>query len=326
MIRNAPEKRRLSLIVCASFIAALAAGNMSAAGRNDLSPSKQYLLAYESLSTAEWLTKREMNEDAAGLYKEALRLFQQISADFPQWQTNLVAFRINYCRESLDKIKNPETAGVSRIKTAGPVSKPPLAQESLRNAKASEPSGADMVNDKAVSAARLEGTGDFQGALAIYKELLAQNKQNQPALAGVGRCLLKLGKIDEAREILFQWSVIPSPDNGVNLLLALVFSHDRQYARAIQLANIVINEDASNAAAHVILGVALAGAGQADQAMSEMQKAVALNPTLNAAHYNLALLMLKKDPGQAATAQAYYLNALKFGATPDPDLAKRLGK
>jgi Flp pilus assembly protein TadD len=109
----------------------------------------------------------------------------------------------------------------------------------------------------------------------------------------------------------------------------LILCHDRQFAKAIQLAEIVVNDDGSNAAAHVILGVALAGMGQNDQALSEMQKALALNPRLSEAHYNLARLLIKKEPknkATKATAGKYYLNALKFGAAPDPDLAKLLQK
>jgi tetratricopeptide (TPR) repeat protein len=327
MIGNAPAKYGLILIICAAVIAAWAEGNMAAPGASDILVAKQYQLAYESLSTAEWLAGREMNQDAVDLYNEALQKFRQISADFPQWHTNLVAFRINYCREGLEKITKPPAPDMDLKKTAAPAAEPPRTQEALRQALPPEPAGADKENGvKIAEAARLEGAGDLPGALEIYKALLAQQKQNPAALGGAGRCLLKLGKVTEARELLFQWSVIPSPDNGINLLLALVFSRDRQYAKAIQLADIVINEDASNAGAHVILGVALAGVGQTDQAIAEMNKAVTLNPGLNEAHYNLALLMLKKGPGQAATAKACYLNALKFGAAPDPDLAKRLQK
>jgi hypothetical protein len=63
-----------------------------------------------------------------------------------------------------------------------------------------------------------------------------------------------------------------------------------------------------------------------DAAISEMQKALALNPRLGEAHYNLACLLLKKEPGKSSTAAAYYQNALKFGATPDPALARLLQK
>ena len=36
--------------------------------------------------------------------------------------------------------------------------------------------------------------------------------------------------------------------------------------------------------------------GQTDQALAEMQKALALNPRLSEAHYNIARLLIKKEP------------------------------
>lgn len=343
-----------SALFCAVLLMVLAGGRLSAAETNELLPSKSYLTAYESMSAADRLQEREMNEDAAALYNEALKLFQQLASDYPMWQTNLVAFRVDYCRENLNKTLKLErrggdaaalplprvTRGLSesensdgRARASGPAASlnqtasPLRPSESLRSAEPAAPAGeTNEVAGKIREASGLEQTGDFKGALELYKAVLAQDKQHLAALIGAGRCFLRLGMVDEARDILFQWCVIPSPDNGINSLLALILCHDRQYSKAIQLVEITLNEDNSNAAAHVILGVALAGMGQTDAAISEMQKALALNPRLSEAHYNLACLMLKKKPGKISTAAAYYLNALKFGATPDPALSKLLQK
>ena len=354
MIRNRATEALKLLMIGAGLTVLLAAGNVSAAGTNDILPAKQYRQAYESLSTAEWLAKRDMNEDAADLYKESLKLFQQLASDYPKWQTNAVAFRINYCREGLSKLDNARKTDQVKAEPSGilppgnppsrvvlpaapmpaaplpvapapiapaPITPAPAAKTPEQPAVAADASGAEMAE-----ALRLEKSGDVKGALAIYRSVLAQNKQQSAALGGAGRCLLKLGRTGEAHELLFQWSVIPSPDNGINLLLALILCNERQFTKAIQLAGIVLNEDASNAAAHVIMGAGLAGTGQNDAAISEMQKAVAIDPSLSEAHYNLAWLMLKKRPDQKKTAGEYYLNALKFGAVPDPVLEKSLQK
>ena len=315
------------------------------------SPSKRYLKAYDAMSTADWLSKREMNEDAAMLYTESLKLFQQLASDYPMWQTNLVVFRINYCREGLDRARGVKNADDSETRPgnlpqadSGNHPSPPLPVKERRDAALppQEPGPAAVKEtapqqrksfdgenrkestDKIQKAAELEKEGDLNGALDLYRLVLERNNQEAKALGGAGRCLLKLGKLDEARALLFQWSIIPSPDNDVNLLLALILCADKQFARALQLAEIVVNEDKTNAAAHVIMGTALAGTGQTDAAVVEMQKALAANPRLAEAHYNLAKLLLKKGPKYKSTAVAYYINALKFGAMPDPELAKRL--
>jgi len=323
-----PKKIFKSCLLLTVLLAALAAGNLPAAETNEPSPSKSYLMAYESMSTADWLLKREMKEDAAALYDESLKLFQKLSSEYPAWQTNLVAFRINYCRDGLAMALNSKSADSDKRDKNNQPSPPPLSSESVPPVNpTAERTGGDMeIAGKIAQALRLEQSSDFQGALEFYQAVLAQNNQNPAALGGAGRCFLRLGMVDQARDLLFQWSVIPSPENSINSLLALILCHDRQFAKAIQLAEIVVNDDISNAPAHVILGVALAGMGQTDQALSEMQKALALNPRLNEAHYNLARLLLKKEPKNKVTAGEYYLNALKFGAAPDPDLAKRLQK
>lgn len=332
------EKRCKSWLFYAVFLlAVLAGGNpgrselsqagLSAAETNELLPSKRYLMAFESMAAADRLQKREMNEDAAMLYDEARKLFQQLASDYPMWQTNLVTFRINYCHEELNKALDLKKTGPDRQNAINQTTSPAHPSESLRSTDPAGTAGETKeIAAKIREAAGLEQAGDFKGALELYKAIFAQNKQHLAALSGTGRCFMKLGMVDEARDLLFQWSVIPSPDNGINSLLALILCHDRQYSKAIQLVEIVLNEDNSNAVAHVILGVALAGMGQTDAAISEMQKALALNPRLSEAHYNLACLMLKNEPGKQSTAGVYYLNALKFGAVPDPALSKLLQK
>lgn len=294
--------------------------------------SQRYLAAYESMTTADWLMKREMYQDAAALYDDALKQFKKLASDFPAWQTNLMAFRINYCRSELNRALNPGDNSPAPRKLAGPAAETMRKPESPPPPEPAAPHGpptADAVQtgelkDKITRAFRLEQTDDFKSALILYRSILAQQKQNTAALAGAGRCCLRMGGIDEARDLLFQWSIIPSPDDGLNLLLALIYCHDGQYAKAIQLVEIALNNDKSNAVAHVIMGVALAGTGQTKDAISEMQNALSIDPRLSEAHYNLARLILAQNPGQTETAHAYYLNALKFGAAPDPALAKLL--
>lgn len=306
---------RLSVLLLFMALAVSQAQNTT----NTSSPSKNYLLAYESMSTADWLLKRGMNEDAALLYEESIRLYRKLASEYPTWETNLVNFRINYCIENLARaIKAGDASNENKASL-----RPPAAVTNASTALSKdETEGSGAI----ASACELEMKSDFEGALELYRMALAKQPQDALALAGAGRCYLKLGQVDRARDMLFQWSVVPAPDKNVNMLLAIILCHDRQFERALQLAEIAVVDDPASAEAHVILGVALAGAGQLDQAMAAMRKAVSLNPRLADAHYNLARLLVKRDPRQKATAGEHYLNALKFGAQPDPVLAKLLNK
>ena len=285
-----------SCLLLTVILTAFAGAKLPAAETNEPSPSKSYLMAYESMSTADWLLKSEMNEDAAALYDESIKLFKKLASEYPMWQTNLVAFRINYCRDGLNQALKLNKTKSDQHNAVNQKAKPPLPSESGQMMNPAMTAGGDVeIAGKTAQALRLEQAYDFQEALEFYKAVLAQNNQNSAALVGASRCFLRLGMVDQARDLLFQWSVIPSPENSINLLLALILCHDRQYARAIQLAEIVVNDDNANASAHVILGVALAGTGQTDQAISEMQKALVLNPRLSEAHYNLARLLIKNQ-------------------------------
>ena len=318
--------KRMQTISLAAALAVLACGACPAASEtNGPSPSKSYLMAYESMSTADWLLKRGMKEDAAALYEESIRLYRKLASDYPAWETNLVDFRIHYCVEGLARaLKAGDAAEDPR---GVPIPKAPAP--AVQAAPVPGPVKPAPESDKAAGleqAMALEKKSDFESALEQYRMALAGSPKDSAALAGAGRCYLRLGQVDRARDLLFQWSVVPAPDNAVNMLLAVILCHDRQFDRALQLAGIIVADDPAGAAARVILGVALAGTGQIDQGMAEMQKAISLNPRLSEAHYNLARLLIKKDPKQKATAGEHYANALKFGAAPDPALAKLLDK
>src|ERR1035437_4460095 len=69
------------------------------------SPTNQFLTAYNSMSLADWLKEKGLRAEATDLYTEALNLFLKVSADYPQWQPAVVAFRINYCRVALGSVE-----------------------------------------------------------------------------------------------------------------------------------------------------------------------------------------------------------------------------
>ena len=318
-------KTRLVFMVC------LAAAVSCGAGAQDheasgLAASKIYRAAHESMSMADWLAERGMSEDAGMLYGEALDSFRKLSVQYPDWQTNLVAFRIGYCRGGLDKLKKP---GAARAPPPPATAERPSAlpePQPERQAQKPPPAAPAQEDFSAAlaEAAGLEHQLACRDALGRYRAILARDPRNLKALGGAGRCLLRLGRLDEARDLVFQWTPIPSPDPGVNNLLAIIFCRDRQFIRALQAAEAAVGQDDRNAVSRVLLGVALAGSGRADEAVSEMQRALAIEPNLPEAHYNLARLTLKSAPGNAAAAAVHYRNALKFGADPDPDLEQKL--
>lgn len=319
-------KTALVFTVCLAAAACARAGGAQDEDDGGLAASKMYRAAHESMSMADWLAERGMREDAGMLYNEALDSFRKLSAQYPDWQTNLVAFRIGYCRGGLDRLNKAVPARASPSPAAAqqaPALPGPTTAAQVQPAPAQLPP-ADDFSAVLAEASELEHRLACREALERYRTVLARDSQNLSALGGAGRCLLRLGRFDEARDLVFQWSPIPSPDTGVNLLLALIFCRDRQFIRALQAAEAAVGQDGRNAVARVLLGVALAGSGRAEEAISEMRRALEIEPGLAEAHYNLARLTLKSTPGAATAAAAHYRNALKFGAEPDPGLEQKL--
>lgn len=307
-----------SVAVCMAFSACSLAEDTPQAP----SASRLYLAAYESMTMAEWLGNQGLLAESADLYNEALRFLRQINADFPQWHTNVVSFRMQYCMGELAKSKtvSPERPAFLAEDRALPV-EPAVTN---RSAVVTLPpkTAMPLTTDRFKVAFRLEQESNARSALAVYRQILAGQPQNQKAIKGAVRCYLHLDAFDEARKLIKKGIASPAADAELNLLQALILCHDREYAKAIPLLNAAIKETPQNAAAHLALGVAFMAGGKLDNARAEMKRALEIDSMLGEAYYNLARLSLAAKPPNAEDAMRYYRNALQFGAEPDPTLAK----
>jgi tetratricopeptide (TPR) repeat protein len=311
------------------------------------SPSRQYGVAYESLMQANWLKKEGMSQEAFELYKEAQALFQKLAAEYPLWETNVVAFRIKYCADELAAFRDAATpaAGaapkpVLRAASEAPAAAPamhrpagnaqtlPASPERFAQIMGSppeeQPADSRRVRDSLSAALQKERASNLKEALEGYLTVLAEEPRNRDAIKGAGRCYLRAGLSGDAQAILEQGMLLPNPDADLNLLMALIYCVTREYYKAYQLLLIVLDGQPSNAAAHLAMGVAQAGLNKLDDARVETQKAIQLDPKLGEAYYNLARISLKLKPASPSVAREHYRNALRYGAAPDPVLAKQL--
>ncbi len=315
-----------------------------------LTPNNQFLTAYNSMALADWLAKKNLRTEAGDLYTEALQLFDKLSVDYPQWQPAVVSFRMNYCREALQRLSAmPDAAGRSdqagvpptvgqaagspsavrehEAKPAVILKKPPATgrptaanQQSKIESPKSEIPALSPLNFKLQQAALKERGRDDAGALAMYLVLLEEYPQEPWALKGACRCCLRLGYTNKVRALIRQIPALPWPDADFNLLIALVDCQEGRYQAAISRLHQALKQNSASPEAHVALGVALAATGKLTDAQIEMKRALALNPKLGDAFYNLTLLGLCQKPMDHDTARVHYKNALRHGAAPDPKL------
>ena len=97
------------------------------------------------------------------------------------------------------------------------------------------------------------------------------------------------------------------------LHLAIAASDRDQPERAIELLKRAIAADPSDARAHHLLGAEHAQLGLFDRAAEEMQRAIELDPQLDAARFQLGLLQLSSRQPQSAEATWQALGRLGEG-------------
>jgi tetratricopeptide (TPR) repeat protein len=81
-----------------------------------------------------------------------------------------------------------------------------------------------------------------------------------------------------------------------------------------------IKKHPRNSHAYLVLGSALAGVGNMDDAMVAVNKSLELDPGNRDAHYNLCQLLIRADEPDFEAARKHYQLAIRYGADPDDDL------
>jgi len=283
-------------------------GSCSAAEEKEkLTPSKLFLVAYDSMTMGDWLVEQNMIDDASDLYNEALDLFQEIASKYPLWQTTLIKFRIKHCNEQLKKLiaaTHTEPVHVAKIKEKS---------DTDRQIKHSEEKAYKSLIH---TAARMERSDELKNALDVYTAILAEQPGHLEALKGAIRCYLHMGSVDKAGELLQQEIILPANDADLHVLMAIVQCYYQQYDRAIQLLKLSFEEKPVNANAHIVYGIALLRTGRLNAAREEMKRALSLNSRLSEAYYNLTWISLKANPANIPIACAHYQNCLKYGGQP----------
>ena len=81
-----------------------------------------------------------------------------------------------------------------------------------------------------------------------------------------------------------------------------------------------IKQDPKNAQLHNYLGIIRYAQGKRSHAVNELEKAVALNPNLAEANFNLAVILATDNRPQLEKARQYYQASLRLGNVRDEKL------
>jgi tetratricopeptide (TPR) repeat protein len=187
------------------------------------------------------------------------------------------------------------------------------------------PAGAPEVLQKMRDGLAQERSGNFTAAQGIYEQILSARPSYAEALKARGRCLLQLGKFDEAAAVFRSVAIANRDDIQSRVLLGITYCSAGKYNTAVEVLTPLVVNDPSNARAQNAIGAALMGLGNMQAAKVALEKAVSLNPALADAHFNLAQVLLAAGPENADKARHHYRKAMTLGAQSDEALAKALG-
>jgi len=322
MRRGLPRRSRPWL---AAAMAALLAAP-AAAGRREREAEQAgsiYMESFDAMSKADDFARASLMDEAAEFYLEAQVGFEKLISTYPKWNPDLAAYRAAYCARQLRKIESGELEaallGAPGVGKSAVVFSPDGLLEDLP-AETNRP-GVPAFLEKASS---LERKGLARDALALYEEVILEEPGNRDAVKGAARCCLQLGLVEKGRNMLMTALPAPSEDAEAAFLLAAFHLRLRDHERAIMLMLDVLRRDQSNARAHLLLGVALMESGQLDRAEAELNEALAWDPAMGDAHYDLARLNLRKRPPDTKKAREHYGQAMRLGGARDADLDKVL--
>ena len=154
--------------------------------------------------------------------------------------------------------------------------------------------------DSLSEARDLEAGNDWNGALAVYQEVLEGEPDNIEALSGAAVALQLLGRFDDA--LSYQELVVEKDPTDVLTRIELGFNYlnhqDRPYDAASVMAEAVELEP--SAKHHVFLAQALEAAGDLDGAEESLREATVVDPGYGYAYAQLIDLLEQQDRKQEA--------------------------
>ncbi len=135
--------------------------------------------------------------------------------------------------------------------------------------------GPSPIDEAIAMAKKLLEDGESDAAGNIYSQILAQEETNIAALAGLARCAIAAGRLDEARAVLAKLPTEADKDAGVTAArAALELAEQGQAAGDSDDLRRRVEKDANDHQARLDLATALFGAGDTQGAIEHLLESV----------------------------------------------------
>jgi Tfp pilus assembly protein PilF len=182
------------------------------------------------------------------------------------------------------------------------------------------------IEDVLERARRAFDQDNLEEAARLCREVLQQVPRHPIALANLALVSLRQNRPDEARTHA-EAALEQAPDNArVRSVLGQVLLQTGRYDEALNQFSRAAELDPRNAEIQNYLGLALSHQGHRAAAESAFRRAILLQPGYAAAHHNLAVFYLHRDPPLLELARWHYQKARAAGFPPNPELESALAR
>ncbi len=151
--------------------------------------------------------------------------------------------------------------------------------------------------------------GEFALAEKHYKKAIELDPKNDNATHGLIEIYTKTDRLEEARELIDEFTKIRPAIIKTRYQLAEVYKKDGKLEGAIKVLEKIIMLYPGEAAAYNELGIIYFQSGMKEKAKSILSKAIKIKPDYSASYSNLATILHKE--GDCFAAIEYYKKALK---------------
>lgn len=175
---------------------------------------------------------------------------------------------------------------------------------------AAMPLRAETVPDRLAAAWDQYTAGKYEDAIKTFEAALKEDARNAEAIGGIGGCLMKLGRYEEAIPKLRKGAEGLPDRSWYPQTLACALANSGAWEEASQAAREAIRKGSTDALCHAIVGEYARQQKQWKEAQEELELAVSLDPGY--AFALSALGNLHRDLQHPGLAIALYRESVRF--------------
>jgi len=272
------------ILICTASTVALSADEA------DVAPSalQQFNSAYEILQKADTARDHEDMPTAIRNYQDALGNYKRFFDKYPNWESNVVRFRIMYCNDQLESCIKKQEINASKpieeqqaIIPETPVTVPAARQVPVVLTKAEI--------DNAIS------------------EGLTHIEKNDP---------------ESARKLLLEYLKMAPDNRSIRLACAVAQCKCGNYSDAVSVLESLVSEYPDDTSSRIALASAYLGVGDIDKSKQEITAVIKNSPLTREAYYDMVQICLAAKQPDIAGAALHYKKWLELGGKPDAAVQK----